>query len=170
MQSQNVVEHKRHERAIGGAVLVIIGGLLLIGQLVPSAPFAGFMMLAIGAVLLAAGIVTRTNGWLIPGGIVGGIGAGIALMETVYAGAPSDFKGGVFLLAFACGWALITILSALVTRCTIYWPLVVGAILGAIGGALVIGGVAMDALNIVGKVWPVFLIGAGVWIIWKRGK
>ncbi len=171
MQTQNNLsgaDKKRQEQLIGGAVLVVIGVLVLLGQLVQSAPFAGFFMLAIGAVLLAAGIVTRTNGWLIPGGIVGGIGLGITLMETMFAGAPGDFKGGVFLLAFACGWALITILSALVTRRTIYWSLIVGAILATIGGALVIGGAAMDALNMFGKAWPLFLIAAGVWVIWKR--
>ncbi|MBI3914250.1 MAG: hypothetical protein HY327_08725 [Chloroflexi bacterium] len=173
MQTQNHLsgaDKKRQEQVIGGAVLVIIGVLLLLGQLVPSAPFAGFFMLAIGALMLSAGIVTRMNGWLIPGGILSGIGLGVALMESVYAGAPSDFKGGIFLLAFAFGWALITILSALVTRRTIYWSLVVGAILATIGGALVIGGAALDALNALEKVWPLFLIAAGAWVIWKRGK
>jgi hypothetical protein len=44
----------------------------------------------------------------------------------------------------------------------------VAGILALVGGALLAGGGAMEALKVARQAWPMILVGLGVYIIFKR--
>lgn len=70
---------------VGGAILVVIGVIALVGRLVPEtygANFGSLILLGLAGVFLVAGIVTRESGWFVPTGILGGLGAGVALITS----------------------------------------------------------------------------------------
>ncbi len=90
---------------VGGAVLIVIGIALLIGQYVGDA--GRFILLGIGLVLLVLFLVSRNPGALIGGGIVTGLGAGVlaaSSLEDDPAGAAVLFGlGGGFVLVWLVG-------------------------------------------------------------------
>lgn len=157
---------ERNGALVGGFVLVLIGLLALAGQFLPG--FGGELLgtlipLGLGLLFLLAGIVSREVGWLIPGGILTGVGMGIAMIAGPLAGLfPAADDGGVFLLVFAGGWVLITLLSAIFTDETHWWPLIPGGIIGFVGLTVLFGGVFETVLTWIGYLWPVALIAGGL--------
>ncbi|MCB8965933.1 MAG: hypothetical protein R3E31_17260 [Chloroflexota bacterium] len=161
------MKSKKNE-LVGGILLVSFGLLALLGQFINLSPWMGLLVLPIiGGIFLLAGIIARNVGFMIPGGILSGIGLGAFLIEGPLNNLEGDAEGAVFMLSFACGWALITILSALFTKKTQWWPLIPGGIMAFIGGGLLFGGAFISTLTLLGKVWPVFLIASGVYVIFK---
>ena len=151
---------------VGGILLIGFGLLALLGQFINFSDTFGLLLLpAIAAVFLIAGIVTRKVGFIIPGGIISGISLGTLLIEGPLSQVNGDAEGGVFMLSFAAGWALITILSAIFTDETHWWPLIPGGIMTVIGTGILFGGVFMSALTFLGKIWPVFLILGGAYLL-----
>ena len=112
-----------------GVGLIAIGAVLLLGNIFE---LGIFLVLLLGLVFIAWGIVTRTAGLLIPGGILSGIGTGIALAQLLPV-ANDDLNGGIFLLSFAAGWFSIVVLSRLFTREPQWWALIPGGIMSGIG-------------------------------------
>ncbi len=71
------MKQKKHS-FIWGFLLILVGGLLLADQLVPSWHINfdwPWIVIFVGLTFLAFAILTRTGGLAIPGSIVGGIGA-----------------------------------------------------------------------------------------------
>jgi hypothetical protein len=168
------VEKKRDSLG-GGFILVIIGLIALVGQVVDldSFPNLGlFIVPTIGAVLLLWGILSREAGPIIPGGIMSGIGTGILLNSGPFEIVSEANEGGIFMLSFALGWVLITVLTAVFTTETHWWALIPAAIMGLIGGTILVGGVFETILSFLGTFWPVALIALGGWILLQaaRGK
>jgi hypothetical protein len=169
METRTEMTHEgrqRRDRMTGGIVMIAIGVVLLIGQL-----FQTWLMLpALAIGFLAAGIVRREAGWLIPGGILSGISLGIWLLDGPFAAIDGERQGGVFMLAFAGGWVLITLLSVLFTRERQWWALIPATIMALIGMAVLGGGVWMTTLSFVGRFWPIALIVAGLAMLvgWRR--
>ena len=87
---------------------------------------------------------------IIPGCILAGIGLGIILEKTVVT-AGADDSGAIFLLTMALGFAAITPMTAIFTGGRQIWGVIVGVILAVIGGAFLMGGQAMRALELVGQ-------------------
>ncbi len=88
-------------------------------------------------------------------------------MSGPYANLDETGQAGVFLLGFAAGWVLITVLSIFTGQIQ-WWALIPGIILAFIGGGLLAGGIWITILEWVGKLWPAALVLAGAWIIFKR--
>ena len=158
----------RREAVIGGAVLIAIGLLVLIAQNIKTENLGLLFLPALGGIFLVAGIVGRQVGFLIPGGILTGIGVGAILVQSTVVAGNDNAQGGVFLLGFAGGWFLITALSKLFTCQTHWWPLIPGMIMALIGGALMLGGAALSVLEFVGRWWPLILVMLGLGIIVRR--
>jgi len=165
---------------IGGLILIFGGALALAGQVVPDSWGLGFgllVLLGLGVAFIIAGLLTREAGWFIPGGILSGIGAGIALVDGPLAQfipdglLPGD-EGGLFMLAFAGGWFLITVLTALFTDETHWWPLIPGGIMVLIGLAAGFGSIFETILSLIGRAWPIALIAVGVYVLYhaRRGE
>ena len=142
---------------VAGLALIAIGGLLLLGRWVPDA--GEYVVLAIGLVLLVVFFATGEYGFLVPGGIISGIGAGIPL-ATAYEG---QLGGGLFLIAMAVGFLLIWILGLLFhVREHHWWPLVPGLILGTLGASLTAGERGRGIADAIAAGWPGLLVVAGI--------
>jgi len=155
---------------IGGLILILGGALALAGQFIPDSwgfPFILLVLLGLGVVFLTAGIATREAGWIIPGGILSGIGAGIALVDGPLTGLVPGDEGGLFMLAFAGGWFLITLLTGLFTDETHWWALIPGGIMALIGLAAGYGSIFAWTLEALGRVWPIALIVVGLVVLFR---
>lgn len=156
----------RSNRWVSGIALILLGLVFLAGQFFDLPDFGQLFLPALGLVFLVWGIVTRTGGLLIPGGILTGIGTGIYLMSALPLEGAAH--AGVFLLSFGGGFALITLLSLLFTPDKHWWALWPGGTLALIGTAMLVGGAALDALEFAGTYWPVLLIAVGGYLLLKR--
>lgn len=164
----STLKHNNEKRNgfVGGVVLIALGILFFLGNWGVSFDlFEGPLFLLLPAVIfLSWGIVVRNPGPMIPGGILTGIGLGAYLTEL---NGTMD-EGGLFMFGFAAGWVLITLLSAVFTDETHWWPLIPASIMGLIGFAVLFGGIALQLLTWLGQLWPLALIGLGVYIILKE--
>jgi hypothetical protein len=161
---------KRSE-LIGGLLLIGFGLMALLAQFIDFSDVFGLLVLpAIAVAFLAAGLLARNPGFIIPGGIIGGIGLGVIMIEGPLSGLGGEAEGGVFMLSFAAGWALITVLTAVFTSETHWWPLIPGGIMALIGGGLLFGGAFMGALELLGNIWPLFLILGGLYLIYQGAR
>jgi len=152
---------------IGGAALIAIGGLALIGQFVKSDHLGLLFLPALGFIFLAWGIGVRRPGFLVPGGFLSGLGMGVLLEESL-GPLGVETRGAIILLAIASGFAIITPLSMVVSARMQWWALIVAGFMALVGGALLIGGAALDALQLAGYLWPLILIALGIYVIFRR--
>jgi hypothetical protein len=158
---------------IGGLILILGGLLALAAQFAPNLWgdfFGQFLLLGLGLIFMIAGVLTRQGGWFIPGGILTGLGAGVALMASPWSSRLPGDEGGWFLLAFAAGWALIPIMTAIFSDETHWWALIPGGVIGLVGAAVLFGGVFTNILEWAGKLWPLALIIFGVAVLWKARR
>ncbi len=159
-----------NRRFIAGAALVAIGVLALVATFTDSRVFGLSFLLLLGLIFLVWGTVARLAGLLIAGGVLGGLGVGVLVAEEAFASATGDQKGGIIVLGLALGFLLIPPLARLVTGAIHWWAVVVGGVLALIGAGLIIGGPALDVLNVVGRLWPLALIAVGVFLIWQISR
>ena len=163
----------RRDQFIAGVALISIGALVLAGRFVD----IGLLLLPVLAgIFLVWGVTTRNVGLIIPGGIIGGIGTAALLIDGVVSSADDDARGMIFFLSFACGWALITLLSALFTEETHWWPLIPGGIMAGIALLVLAKGIAPAAvssaanfirpvLDLASSFWPIALIAFGLYVL-----
>jgi hypothetical protein len=152
---------------LAGVILVVLGLLLLAGTLLGVGGEA--VPLAIGVVFLVAYAARRTYGFLIPGSILTGLGAGIVVQDRLAGG-----HGGEVVLGLGLGFlAIYAIDSAVVGRLSPrFWPLIPGGILTVVGLLSELQGTALqDWIN---RYWPILLIVAGVALlartVWSRPR
>lgn len=158
----------RHARGpLGGIFLMVIGIIALLAQFLPNDWMAFWFLPVLGIVFLGWGLLARQVGLLVPGGVLTGIGAGVVLMPAVQRSYGEPAAAGVFMLAFAAGWLLITLASWFIHQ-TVWWPVVVASVMAVVGAALMIGGPALTLLEALGRLWPLVLIGFGAWIVFRR--
>lgn len=167
--STNVTQSaNRREAAIGGTLLIAIGVLVLLAQNIQTETLGLLFLPALGGLFLIAGIIGREGGFIIPGGILTGIGLGVIFTQNPALIATETAQGGVFFIGFALGWFLITVLTKLFTNETHWWALIPGAIMALIGGGLMLGGAALNVLEFAGRWWPLVLVALGLVIIVRR--
>jgi hypothetical protein len=160
----------RRSRGLGGAILITIGGFLLLGEFLPSETFGQYFLLALGAIFLAWGIAAHKPGLLIPGSILTGLGAGVCATVQYHEYLPAPADGGFVFLGLALGFAGITLLSTVFAGRTYWWALIPASILGLIGSAFMAGVETLPVLAALGKAWPAFLIVIGVVLLLRRGE
>jgi hypothetical protein len=162
VDTPQVPASRSREPLIGGLVLIAIGVVLLLAQFVPD--ISRYVALLVGLGLLGLFLVKRDYGFLVAGGIVTGVGAGI----LIAASSTGNVAGAGFMLSLGLGFLGIWAVSyALRMEERHWWPLVPGMILVSIGSALAIGGSAVSLLSL----WPVALIVIGVALLgsWYLG-
>ena len=154
-------------RLFGGLFLIGLGLLVLAAQFI-QAQWMGLLILPLlSAGFLLWGLFARNSGLLVPGGILGGIGLGTYLTSGPFAEAGEQTQGGVFMLAFAAGWALVVLLSFVINRAQ-WWPLIPGGIMAVVGVALLAGGAGVMVLEWLGKLWPLVLVIIGAAMLLRR--
>jgi hypothetical protein len=160
----------------GGILLVLAGLFMLLNQFVDINIGGGVFFGALGLFFIIWGAVNRNAGLLIPGGILTGLSMAVFLVEDINS-VPEYYQGGVFVVALAAGFALITLLTRIFIGEAHWWALIVAGVLALLGGGIVImempnGGTLQEVVewifNASQYLWPLVLIGLGFWIILKK--
>jgi hypothetical protein len=155
--------HRNH-RIVAGVILVLFGLATLLQRWLN---IGNYIVLLLGLAMLVWGSISHRSGWIIPGGVLGGIGLGILAMQGPWQIPVAD-QNGVFLLCFALGWFLITLLTALFT-CTQWWALIPGGIMTLIGSGILLtnGSLRWMDLNLG---YAIILILIGLFLLIYRGR
>jgi hypothetical protein len=121
-------------------------------------------VLALGLVFLTAFALTRTYGFLVAGGILTGLGAGVALTPYVAGGMTT---GALITGSLAIGFALAGVVGYLMHLPEAHpWPFVPAAILGTVAVFLALD--ATQALEYLGIAAAIAMIGGGGWLMIRR--
>lgn len=155
-------------RLIAGLALIVLGVFAFAGQFIDEGTSGRLFLVGLSLAFLVWGAAARIFGLLIPGGILLGIGVGAFLIDGPFSWVGDPAQGGIFFLAFAGGWALITLASAVFTDRIRLWPLIIAAILGVIGLALLAGGPVLTVLRSLENVWPIALIAVGLYLLLRH--
>ena len=158
------INSHRSQRIAVGVFLILFGAATFLQRWFH---IGNYVVLLLGLAMLTWGSVSHRSGWIIPGGVLSGIGLGILAMDGPWQ-FPIENQNGIFLLCFAMGWFLITILTALFT-CTQWWALIPGGIMLFLGGSLLVtnGAVRWVDLNLV---YAFILIVIGLILLVTRGR
>ena len=159
-------ESRRSGGIVAGAILILVG-LMNLAQFIPGFNIGLFFLPVLGACFLAAGLITRKVGLLIPGGIVMGVGAGALLTMGLLPTASEMVSGGAFFFGLAGGFSLITLASLFIGR-RMAWPLIPAAGLTAFGAILFTGETGLALLTSLRFVWPLVLIAIGLYLVLRR--
>ena len=147
-------EHRDHAAVTFGAVLVVVGAVLLGGRF-SEVVAAGGPALWIGLGFLVWWAFSGNYGLLVPAGVLTGLGVGLML-------AHADFYGNPVALGLGVGFLAVYALDALRRHSrSSWWPLAPGVALVLIG--LLQNTSGWDSLGDLG--WPLFLIVVGIIII-----
>ncbi len=151
------------DQIVFAIVLILIGaGGFVVQATEGKVDVGGIVVLLIGLGLLGAFVYTRQYGYLVPGGIMTGLGAGIALQDTF--SLTTDTGGGVIVLGLGLGFISIWVLGKLLdVQRALWWPLVPGGILAIVGASLLIGGEAVKLLDW----WGLVLVLVGLLVLWR---
>ena len=157
--------HRREAPWIGGLILIAIGALMLATYVVPDIGL--YVVLGLGLLFLVAFAFTRAYGFLVPGGILTGLGVGVALTPYV---APDLATGALIVGSLALGFAAIGVIAyAMHLEEAHPWPFIPAAILGTVAIFLAIGN--PEALQYLSIVVAVAMIVGGGWLMLRqRGK
>lgn len=138
---------------IPGLILIVLGIAFLLGQYFEFGP--SLFLVLLGLVFLIPYAFTRSYGWLIPGCILTGIGAGLAFERAM---ARPDITVSIGL---GLGFIAIFVVHWIVAGSSHWWPLIPGGILVLVG----IGEAIPQAQAILDKGWPLILIVIGLAIL-----
>lgn len=162
-----VNNHKQRGSLIAGLIMIGIGAYLFVAQFVQASWMGLLLMPALGLIFIAGGLAGRNVGLLVPGGILSGLGLGAYLASGPFGEVNELTRGSLVLLSFAAGWVLITLLAAFIGQ-RVFWPLIPGAILAAVGGLLLAGQSGLTVLEWAGRLWPLALILGGLAVLLRR--
>ena len=140
-----------------GLALIVLGGALLVLERLDSSPDHLFLIL-VGGVFVAGYFYRRAYGFLIPGGLLIGLGSGLAL-EDLYAGPFADAESGA--LGLGLGFFLVYIVSLLYERRNRWWALIPG-------GVLVLAGFPDWAwTDELFDYWPLGIMAVGAFLLFR---
>lgn len=162
------MENTNRRNVATGAALIALGVLFLLAQTFENVDFGLLIVPAMGVIFLVWGLAARQVGLLVPGGILGGVGIALVLIETVLPDLNGDVEGGLIVLSVGAGFVLVWLLGTLVLKQKSLWALIPAGFMGLIGAALMIGGQALEALELLNYFWPVALIVGGLAILLRK--
>ena len=140
-----------------GLALIVLGGALLALERLDGAHEHLFLIL-VGGVFAAGYFYKRAYGFLIPGGILIGLGSGLAFHD-LYSGPFADDDSAAF--GLGVGFLLIYVVSLLYERTNRWWPLIPG-------GVLVIAGFPnWEWADQVLDYWPVAVMAVGLFLLFR---
>jgi hypothetical protein len=150
------------DQIIFAIILIVMGVAGLLARVwQPTGDTGGWIVAAIGVAFLGAFFYTHRFGYLVPGGIMTGLGMGIVVSQG-FSWISGESEGGAVVLGLGAGFLLIWAIATLEQVAERHWwPLIPGGILATVGTALLIGGGAIRALDY----WGVILVAIGLVII-----
>ncbi len=153
------------KRRVGTALLLIaLGVLFLLDNYVD----LGETFLAIvGLFLLAAYFALGHNpGFLIPGGILTGLGLGIYATGAGFL-ERDEMGGSLIMLGLGAGFLLIWVLERRQR-----WAIIPGSIISGVGALLLattLGGIIpWEMWRAIRDWWPIMLVALGLWILYQQ--
>jgi hypothetical protein len=142
-----------------GLALIVLGGALLALERLDGSPDHLFLIL-IGGVFTAGYFYKKAFGLLIPGGILIGLGAGLAY-DDVYSDSLFLMDGESAAFGIGVGFLLIYAISLVYERVNRWWPLIPG-------GFLVIAGLPDFVwVDDVLEFWPVAVMAVGILLLFR---
>jgi len=154
--------------ALFPAVILLSSGIGLMIQPTSWWRFTLLTSVGLGTLFILLGIKKKWLGFIIPGSLLSFAGIGVSVPWGWNNPGNVLTKTGTMLVCFAFGWLLITLLSRLVWRKTIWWPLIPGGVLAVVGWALFISGDPSRALEFIGNTSSVTLIILGIYLLLLR--
>lgn len=149
-----------------GIFLVLFGAVLLIGQLFPSARFAGSaVVVAVGLVLVGAWFTRRAGVIALYAGVVLTALSLPNLLRDLGLITQGNGWGTLFL---GLGFIAIGLIRAS-GRAGVGWQIIVGGVLAALGLVQVLLRELPGSPGLDGLLWPLVILLAGVWLI-TRGR
>ncbi len=140
-----------------GLILIGLGVLFFVAQVTDVGGEA--VVAVIGGAFLVSYAFTRQYGFLVPGGIMTGLGLGIVLQNPA-----SPEEGGVVVLGLGVGFLSIYVIDLLVRRTSaLWWPIIPGGILTTIG--VLIEADRIEILAQLERAWPLILVAVGVLVL-----
>jgi hypothetical protein len=144
----------RKSPVVAGLLLIVAGLALFFLRDVVETRIVMFLL--IGTAFVAAFLYEREYGFLVPGGIMIGLGAGLAAED--YMALPIDNPAPVGL---GLGFLLIWVLDTMVTKTGGWWPLIPGTALVVFGS-----GYAQEFLRWTFRDgWPLALVALGILLV-----
>jgi hypothetical protein len=153
----------QRDRMAVAVILIVVGAAGLAAQVLDfDADVGGLVVTVIGVGFLVAFAFRRQYGYLVPGGIMTGLGAGIIASQSLTL--VDEQTGGVIVLGLGLGFLSIWVIGAIahVDRHH-WWPIIPGGILTAVGAILLIGGQAVNLLDY----WGVAIVVIGLIVLWR---
>ena len=130
--------------------------------------FTFSISLAMGIVFLLWGWRQKLLGLIIPGSLLISMGSGVYFAWNRATNPEGLTETGVMLVWFALGWFMITVISRIMQKKFVWWPLIPGGVLAMVGWGLYIGGNPSNALGFVGNTGSIGLIIFGVYLLLLR--
>ncbi len=162
--SEKKINRRHNSRIAAGVILIVLGAATLLQRWLD---IGNYIVLLLGLGMLVWGSVSHKIGLIIPGGVLTGIGLGILAVQGPWH-FPFDGQNAIFLLCFALGWFLITLLTAVFT-CTQWWALIPGGIMALIGGTILVTKGAFRWLDL-NLAYAAILILIGLVLLVFRGR
>ena len=165
---ENKQKDPRNSGAYVGAVLLIVIGLAaLVANLGGDKYVYQSIPLAMGIAFFVAYALTRQYGFLVPAGILSGIGAGL-LASSVFS--ATDQQVAPYVVdGLGLGFLSIFAIDVLVTRTAArWWPLVPGGVMVVIGSSASLS--RQQVTDQIGIWIAVFLIVLGVAMLFTRTR
>ena len=155
-----------------GVALIVLGVIALIGSLVQPKSVGLLFLPALALAFVIWGLTSRNARLLIPGGVLGGIGVGTLLAETIYKSTDLVTTGGTIALFLGLGFLVIIPLERFIqTQPTQKpaWELLPGLVLVVLGIGLLVEPIR-KLLTTAGKYWPIALIVLGAIFVWENRR
>ncbi len=127
--------------------------------------FIMLISVPLGLVFLLWGITEKKLGLIIPGSLIATMGMGVYMGWRNSTQPEGLQESGTMLVWFALGWMLIVVLSRVITKRFIWWPLIPGGIMLMVGSGLYIGGNPGNTLDFLGNTGSIGLILFGIYLI-----
>ena len=148
-----------------GIILILAGVLWLVK---PHIELSGGTFLAgLGLLFLLLWAFFSRYGFLVPGGILLGLGTGLWTSRM----APEGTGRILFFVCFGAGFVLVFLLDRLKRPKSPHWPLIPGGVLMGIGGYMAAerqGWIPPGLVAYLKYLWPVLLIVLGIYLLIKR--
>lgn len=140
-----------------GVALIVLGAVLLALERTGGSPDHLFLIL-VGGVFAAGYFYKKAFGLLIPGGILIGLGSGLAY-DDLYSSSFVDAESAAF--GLGVGFLLIYVVSLLYERVNRWWPLIPGAVL------VVAGFPEWEWADQILDFWPVAVMAIGLFLLFR---
>jgi pimeloyl-ACP methyl ester carboxylesterase len=104
-------------------------------------------------------------GLVVLGSIASGLVAALVLALLAFGGSQEPTITGVILLAFAAGWAMLTVLSVRRTDQPQRWAIIPAAFMGLSGVGFLVFQPGTSTVGTIGWVWPIVVVALVVWMV-----